>query len=59
MTDVNNVFADKGRFKRGSALASLALAAMTAGYSQAFAAVICSDAAIAIPATSTEFMSIS
>ena len=49
MTDTKNAFARKVRFNRATVLASLALAAVTAGSSQAFAAVICSAAPFGIP----------
>ena len=50
MNEVNNASAGKLRFSRGAALASLAVAAMTMGSSQAFAAIVCSSTPISIPA---------
>lgn len=48
MKEQNNFFAGKWRFNRRAAVASLAMAAITLGSSQAFASVICSSAPIEI-----------
>lgn len=50
MEKANNVLTGKLRFSRGAVLASLAVAAMTVGSTQAFAAIVCSSTPISIPA---------